>query len=97
MYPDRGDISAPVNPDISMSNSQSSSPVCKDTPLLRLRNGALQAGLNDRLQRVVAARKVSELLLLAQVFSSLNYTNGLLYLATYVMKKASKTQCFKII
>lgn len=63
MYPDRGDISAPVNPDVSMSkDSQSSSPLYKETPLplLRLRNGALQAGLNERLQRVVTARKVSK-------------------------------------
>ncbi|CAH2105358.1 unnamed protein product [Euphydryas editha] len=60
-YPDRGDISAPVNPNASMSKgSKNPSPEGKDTPLLRLRNGALQAGLNERLQKVVAMRKEVE-------------------------------------
>ncbi|XP_047022068.1 protein Lilipod isoform X2 [Helicoverpa zea] len=62
MYPDRGDISAPVDADVSISkDSQLASPRGKDTtPLLRLRNGALQAGLNDRLHRVVQMRKEVE-------------------------------------
>ncbi|CAH0729243.1 unnamed protein product, partial [Brenthis ino] len=60
MYPDRGDISAPVNPDISNLKEKKSSSEGKDTPLLRLKNGALQAGLNERLQRVVAMRKQVE-------------------------------------
>ncbi|XP_047528733.1 protein Lilipod [Vanessa atalanta] len=61
MYPDRGDISAPVDADASMSKgSKNSSPEGKGTPLLRLRNGALQAGLKERLQRVVAMRKEVE-------------------------------------
>lgn len=58
MYPDRGDISAPVEPDVSITKNGQGSPPGKEAPLLRLRNGALQAGLNERLQRVVAARKV---------------------------------------
>ncbi|XP_026492829.1 protein Lilipod [Vanessa tameamea] len=61
MYPDRGDISAPVDADASMSKgSKNSSPEGKGTPLLRLRNGALQAGLKERLQRIVAMRKEVE-------------------------------------
>ncbi|KAJ2952052.1 hypothetical protein O0L34_g4316 [Tuta absoluta] len=61
MYPDRGDISAPVSPDLSTTTgSLKSSPYGKETPLLRLRNGALQAGLNERLQRVVAKRQEVE-------------------------------------
>ncbi|XP_049869733.1 protein Lilipod [Pectinophora gossypiella] len=59
MYPDRGDVSASINPDLSMKGSRSS-PLGKETPLLRLRNGALQAGLADRLHTVVAARKEVE-------------------------------------
>ncbi|XP_045447019.1 protein Lilipod [Melitaea cinxia] len=60
-YPDRGDISAPANPNVSMSKgSKNPSPEGKETPLLRLRNGALQAGLNERLQKVVAMRKEVE-------------------------------------
>ena len=58
MYPDRGDISAPVDPDLSSLKERKSSPKGKETPLLRLKNGALQAGLNERLQRIVALRKV---------------------------------------
>lgn len=60
-YPDRGDISAPANPNASVSKgSKNPSPEGKETPLLRLRNGALQAGLNERLQKVVAMRKEVE-------------------------------------
>ncbi|XP_072939349.1 protein Lilipod [Epargyreus clarus] len=53
MYPDRGDVSAPVGPAVSKVSG-------KETPLLRLRNGALQAGLNERLARVVTLRKEVE-------------------------------------
>lgn len=61
MYPDRGDISSPVDLDSSMSKDVSGSVLYdKETPLLRLRNGALQAGLNDRLARVVALREEVE-------------------------------------
>ncbi|XP_032513014.2 protein Lilipod [Danaus plexippus] len=56
MYPDRGDISAPVTPDVSKDGIS----VNKETPLLRLSNGALQAGLNQRLRQVVAMRKEVE-------------------------------------
>ncbi|KAL0882188.1 hypothetical protein ABMA27_000733 [Loxostege sticticalis] len=58
MYPDRGDISAPLDADLSLSKDKlHTSPDKLDkTPLLRLRNGALQAGLNDRLHKVVAKR-----------------------------------------
>lgn len=61
MYPDRGDISAPLDADLSLSKDKlHTSPDKLDkTPLLRLRNGALQAGLNDRLHKVVAKRMVS--------------------------------------
>ncbi|KAM3961018.1 LMBR1-like protein lilipod isoform 1-T2 [Aphomia sociella] len=60
MYPDRGDISCPVDADSSISKDTSSMLYCKETPLLRLRNGALQAGLGDRLAKVVAMRKEVE-------------------------------------
>ncbi|KAJ8733469.1 hypothetical protein PYW08_001767 [Mythimna loreyi] len=62
MYPDRGDISAPVDADVSISKDiqRASVRLGKETPLLRLRNGALQAGLNERLHRVVAMRKEVE-------------------------------------
>ncbi|KAF9417790.1 hypothetical protein HW555_005204, partial [Spodoptera exigua] len=62
MYPDRGDISAPLDADVSISKDSQRAAVKrgKETPLLRLRNGALQAGLNDRLHRVVAMRKEVE-------------------------------------
>ncbi|XP_075971420.1 LMBR1-like protein lilipod [Anticarsia gemmatalis] len=61
MYPDRGDISAPVDANVSISKeSQQAVRHGKETPLLRLRNGALQAGLNERLQRVAAMRKEVE-------------------------------------
>ncbi|XP_053603532.1 protein Lilipod [Plodia interpunctella] len=61
MYPDRGDISAsPVDLDTSLSKDPKGSPQGKQTPLLKLRNGALQAGLNERLQRVVAMRQEVE-------------------------------------
>lgn len=62
MYPDRGDISAPLDADVSLSKDSQHASVLrgKETPLLRLRNGALQAGLNERLQRVVAMRKVRQ-------------------------------------
>ncbi|XP_028165441.1 protein Lilipod-like, partial [Ostrinia furnacalis] len=56
MYPDRGDISAPLDADLSLSKDKLHASPRKETPLLRLRNGALQAGLNDRLQKVVAKR-----------------------------------------
>lgn len=60
MYPDRGDISAPLDADVSISKDSQRAAVKrgKETPLLRLRNGALQAGLNERLHRVVSMRKV---------------------------------------
>lgn len=59
MYPDRGDISALVDAAVSISkDSHHSILQGKETPLLRLRNGALQSGLNQRLKRVVAMRKV---------------------------------------
>ncbi|KOB74000.1 Protein LMBR1L [Operophtera brumata] len=55
MYPDRGDISAPLDADVSMSKDNPHSlSRGKETPLLRLRNGALQAGLKERLHRVVS-------------------------------------------
>ncbi|CAH0702754.1 unnamed protein product [Spodoptera exigua] len=62
MYPDRGDISAPLDADVSITKDSQRAAVKrgKETPLLRLRNGALQAGLNDRLHRVVAMRKEVE-------------------------------------
>ncbi|CAH2071706.1 unnamed protein product, partial [Iphiclides podalirius] len=60
MYSDRGDISAPVDADLSTLKEGVAAPDCKRTPLLRLRNGALQAGLNERLQKVVAMRKEVE-------------------------------------
>ncbi|CAG4991582.1 unnamed protein product, partial [Parnassius apollo] len=65
MYPDRGDISAPVDADLSTAKdgreqTQRDTTFTKETPLLRLRNGALQAGLNERLQKVVALRKEVE-------------------------------------
>ncbi|XP_068630945.1 protein Lilipod [Battus philenor] len=61
MYPDRGDISAPVTTDLSMTKDGHMTALhCMETPLLRLRNGALQAGLNERLQKVVAMRKEVE-------------------------------------
>ncbi|KAJ0178951.1 hypothetical protein K1T71_005726 [Dendrolimus kikuchii] len=61
MYPDRGDISAPLDADVSVSKDVQSPPAQgKEIPLLRLRNGALQAGLNERLQRVVSMRKEVE-------------------------------------
>ncbi|XP_041970408.1 protein Lilipod [Aricia agestis] len=61
MYPDNGDISAPINPDTSISKDKTvMSPEEKETPLLRLRNGALQAGLNERLQKIVTLRKEVE-------------------------------------
>ncbi|XP_013200279.2 protein Lilipod [Amyelois transitella] len=61
MYPDRGDISAsPVDLDTTLPKDKKSSPQGKETPLLKLRNGALQAGLGERLQRVVAKRKEVE-------------------------------------
>lgn len=61
MYPDRGDISAPVDANVFVSKDSSQSMLQgKEPPLLRLRNGALQAGLNDRLQKVVAMRKEVE-------------------------------------
>lgn len=66
IYIDRGDLSAPVidvDPSIKDQTDQSvldvSHKSIPDTPLLRLRNGALQAGLKDRLERIVAKRKVS--------------------------------------
>lgn len=61
MYPDRGDISAPVDANVFVSKDSSQSMLQgKEPPLLRLRNGALQAELNDRLQKVVAMRKEVE-------------------------------------
>ncbi|XP_035438909.2 protein Lilipod [Spodoptera frugiperda] len=62
MYPDRGDISAPLDADVSISKDSQRAAVKrgKETPLLRLRNGALQAGLNERLHRVVSMRKEVE-------------------------------------
>ncbi|XP_026737445.1 protein Lilipod isoform X1 [Trichoplusia ni] len=62
MYPDRGDISAPADADLSMSKESQHSSLLqgKETPLLRLRNGALQAGLNERLHRIVSRRKEVE-------------------------------------
>ncbi|XP_045765445.1 protein Lilipod isoform X2 [Maniola jurtina] len=61
MYPDRGDISASINPNVSITKDiRSSSAIEGKTPLLRLRNGALQAGLNERLQKIVAMRKEVE-------------------------------------
>ncbi|CAH1646983.1 unnamed protein product [Spodoptera littoralis] len=62
MYPDRGDISAPLDADVSISkdSQRAAEKRGKETPLLRLRNGALQAGLNERLHRVVAMRKEVE-------------------------------------
>ncbi|XP_059056652.1 protein Lilipod [Achroia grisella] len=61
MYPDRGDISFPVDADTSLLKDVSDSVLQgKETPLLRLRNGALQAGLTDRLARVVTLRKEVE-------------------------------------
>ncbi|XP_050669818.1 protein Lilipod [Leptidea sinapis] len=59
MYPERGEVSAPV--ELSFSTTKET-PVFqgKDVPLLRLRNGALQAGLNERLHRVVTKRKEVE-------------------------------------
>ncbi|CAB3236734.1 unnamed protein product [Arctia plantaginis] len=61
MYPDRGDISALVDAGVSISKESHQSILQgKETPLLRLRNGALQAGLNQRLKRVVAMRKEVE-------------------------------------
>ncbi|XP_034829944.1 protein Lilipod isoform X1 [Maniola hyperantus] len=61
-YPDRGDISASINPNVSVTKDIRSSSVKegKETPLLRLRNGALQAGLNERLHKIVALRKEVE-------------------------------------
>ncbi|XP_063376981.1 protein Lilipod [Cydia fagiglandana] len=52
MYPDRGDVSS--------SSIDSVKKDSQDTPLLRLRNGALQAGLNERLKKIVAMRKEVE-------------------------------------
>ncbi|KAJ8727404.1 hypothetical protein PYW07_001523 [Mythimna separata] len=62
MYPDHGDISAPLDADVSLSkdSKRASVRLGKETPLLRLRNGALQAGLSERLHRVVAMRKEVE-------------------------------------
>ncbi|XP_038222863.1 protein Lilipod [Zerene cesonia] len=61
MYPDRGDISAPIDASISITKeSNASISQGKEIPLLRLRNGALQAGLNERLHRIVAMRKEVE-------------------------------------
>ncbi|KAG6456571.1 hypothetical protein O3G_MSEX009806 [Manduca sexta] len=62
MYPDRGDISAPLDADVSISKDMKNASITKgkEIPLLRMRNGALQAGLNERLQRVVALRKEVE-------------------------------------
>ncbi|XP_048479208.1 protein Lilipod isoform X2 [Plutella xylostella] len=56
MYPDRGDISAPLDMDVSKSPGVGK----LAPPLLRLRNGALQAGLNERLRSVVGRRKEVE-------------------------------------
>ncbi|XP_063533005.1 protein Lilipod [Cydia strobilella] len=52
MYPDRGDVSS--------SSIDSVKKDAQETPLLRLRNGALQAGLNERLKKIVAMRKEVE-------------------------------------
>ncbi|XP_048007469.1 protein Lilipod [Leguminivora glycinivorella] len=52
MYPDRGDVSS--------SSIDSVKKEVQETPLLRLRNGALQAGLNERLKKIVAMRKEVE-------------------------------------
>ncbi|XP_045493808.1 protein Lilipod [Colias croceus] len=61
MYPDRGDISAPIDASISITKENNASvSQGKEIPLLRLRNGALQAGLNERLHRIVAMRKEVE-------------------------------------
>lgn len=69
MYPDRGDISAPLDADVSLSKDVQRTPAqAKEVPLLRLRNGALQAGLNERLQRVVAMRKVRGIIFVYLVF-----------------------------
>ncbi|GBP39446.1 Protein Lilipod [Eumeta japonica] len=60
MYPDRGDVSAPIDSDVSLKSTEAEGSVKTEesvTPLLRLRNGELQAGLNDRLQKIVAKRK----------------------------------------
>ncbi|XP_014371044.2 protein Lilipod [Papilio machaon] len=59
MYVDHGDISAPVNANLSRAKDVIDQH-CKETPLLRLRNGALQAGLNERLEKIVAMRKEVE-------------------------------------
>ncbi|XP_022117948.1 protein Lilipod [Pieris rapae] len=60
MCPDRGDISASVDVSVSDSKAKIVEPDEKQIPLLRLRNGALQAGLNERLHRIVAKRKEVE-------------------------------------
>lgn len=60
MYPDSGDISAPLDADMSISKERQHASLTrgKEVPLLRRRNGELQAGLKDRLQRVVAMKMV---------------------------------------
>ncbi|XP_045517723.1 protein Lilipod isoform X2 [Pieris brassicae] len=60
MCPGRGDISASVDVSVSDSKAKIVEPDEKQIPLLRLRNGALQAGLNERLHRIVAMRKEVE-------------------------------------
>ncbi|CAK1545921.1 unnamed protein product [Leptosia nina] len=61
MCPDRGDISAPLNLSTSdVKDSKIFQADGKEIPLLRLRNGALQVGLNERLQRIVTMRKEVE-------------------------------------
>lgn len=59
MYPDKGDISAAVDADTSRSKDSTATTGEPGTaPLLKLRNGALQAGLHERLRVVVARRQV---------------------------------------
>lgn len=62
MYSDKGDFSEPLDLDVSMCKEKknAASPGIDKVPLLRLRNGALQAGLNERLQKIVAMRKEVE-------------------------------------
>ncbi|XP_047525733.1 protein Lilipod [Pieris napi] len=60
MCPGRGDISASVDDSVSDSKAKIVEPDEKQIPLLRLRNGALHAGLNERLHRIVAMRKEVE-------------------------------------